>query len=153
MFPVEIRVVPALMLHGFAHRGPYTGIGPAFLALGRRLDEAGLADDATLWVGVYHDDPARTPPDRLRSHACCALPAGMSPPAGLDPVPLPAARAAVLGFRGPYTGLAAAWAWLFAEWLPASGFTPRGPSCEIYRTAYPAVPAEDQLTEIVVPLV
>jgi len=150
MYPVEIRDMPPMTLYGLEHRGPYHEIGPKFEELGSLLGQKGLIEAATLWVGVYHDDPDDTAPADLRSHACCALGEGAQPPGELEPLDVPGGRAAVLGFKGDYAGLAGAWNWLYSEWLPQSGETVSGPACEIYRTMAPAVPVEEQLTEIVV---
>ncbi|ARE41283.1 Transcriptional regulator, AraC family [Rhodovulum sp. P5] len=153
MFSVEVRELPAMTVHGLPHLGPYTAIGPTFRKLGLRLEAAGLVDRAWPWVGVYHDDPARVAARELRSHACCVLPDGAAVPWGFECVKLAGGRCAVLRYRGPYSGLAAAWGWLFGDWLPGHKAMPRGPTFEIYRSMFPTVAAEEQVTEICVPLV
>lgn len=152
MYAVDIRQVPELSLWGLPHRGPYDEIGPVFEKLGQMLGEAGLMEKATLWAGVYHDDPGSTAPEALHSHACCAFAEGVSPPEGLEPIAIPAARTAVLSFSGDYAGLAGAWNWLYSDWLPQSGEVAAGAAYEVYVSMAPQVPVEEQLTEIRVPL-
>ena len=54
-------------------------------------------------------------------------------------------RVAVLTLTGSYSGLAAAWDWLYATWLPASGEAPSdGPAWEEYPNS-PANTAEPAL--------
>ncbi|MBL3568179.1 hypothetical protein BV509_13730 [Rhodovulum sulfidophilum] len=152
MYPVEIRKMPPLTLFGLPHRGPYPGIGATFLKLGHLLDASGLSGQVVLRAGVYHDDPARVAPDRLRSHACCGFGAEIWVPLAFDRIVIEGGRSAVMTCSGPYSRLAAAWAWLYAEGLPSGESPAAAPPYEIYRSLYPAVPVERQLTEVVVPL-
>lgn len=152
MFPVEIRMTPALRLAGLLHTGPYDQIGPTFQALGARLDAAGLMDKASLWAGVYHDDPAAQMPEALRSHACAALPPDLSLPDGFERIDIAAARSAVMTVTGSYEQLGEAWNWLYRTWLPHAGETPTTPACEVYVSMAPMVDEAAQITEIRVPL-
>lgn len=152
MYPVEIRDMPGLHLAGLAHTGPYDQIGPTFMILGERLGQAGLADKATLWAGIYHDDPGAQDPATLRAHACAALPAGTPLPDGFDAIDLPGGRMAVMTVTGPYDRLAGAWDWLYGTWFAQAGETPGTPALEVYVTMAPAVAEAEQITEIRVPL-
>ena len=67
MDEVVVESLPALRVAAVRHVGPYAGINVAFdrlhaIVTSARLPTLGL-------VGLFHDDPARTPPDALRSDA------------------------------------------------------------------------------------
>lgn len=153
MYEVEIRDMPGLKLHGLLHKGPYHQISATFERLGALLGERDLIEHATLWVGVYVDDPQTTAQEDLHSYACCAFAEGSEVPDEMRPVEIEPARAAVLSYRGDYAGLADAWQWFVATWSEENDAPGSGAPCyEIHRTMAPAVPVEEQLTEIVVPL-
>jgi len=153
MYPTEIRQEPARRIGALAHRGPYTEIGRAYDKLGAILGARGLWPQAGAMVAVYHDDPAATPPADLHAHAGVVF----GPDVALDPplevIHLPAGPHAVMTYRGPYSGLGAAYDLLFGEWLPASGREPAdSPVFEIYLNTPMDTAPEDLLTEICVPL-
>ena len=55
--------------------------------------------------------------------------------------------------KGPYSGLPAAYQWIFGQWLPSSGERDSdAPSFEVYANDPEKVPPEEVLTLIYVPL-
>jgi AraC family transcriptional regulator len=103
-------------------------------------------------VGVYYDDPSAVNARDLRSHAGFEIGTGAIE-APLEEVNLPAGRHAVLRFKGPYSGLSAAYTQLYCDWLPASGETPADrPVFEVYLNTPMQVAPEELLTEICLPL-
>ncbi len=154
MFPVEIRSFPETRLAALAHHGPYPAIGATFDRLWHQMAAAGLvARIAGPAVALYHDDPAAVPASDLRADAALTIADDAQLPAGLTELVLPAGRAAVLTYRGPYAGLPEPWAWLYAGWLPASGEVPATrPPFERYLNAPATTAPADLLTEIVLPL-
>ncbi len=118
---VQITAFPALRVAALAHLGPYPQISAVFQQV------AAVFSRENLWgmvigpaVGIYYDSPDKTPPDQLRAHAGLIVgPGGL--PAPLQEVILTAGRYAVLRHIGPYTGLPAAWDYLYGTWLPSSG--------------------------------
>lgn len=154
MHDVAIRTLPDLRLVALPHVGPYFQIGQTFDALMRRIGQAGLmARLAGPAVGVYHDDPSSVPASELRAHAGMQLADAAPVPPEFDDVTLPGGRCAVLTLKGPYTGIPAAWTWLYGDWFPASGEEPadRAPF-EIYRNSMADTAPADLVTEICVPL-
>ncbi|ABF62135.1 transcriptional regulator, AraC family (plasmid) [Ruegeria sp. TM1040] len=152
MHNVTLRDEPARHLVTVPHRGPYAEIGRAFEHF------SALANSRNLWpqlgpvLGVYLDAPGEMPEDQLRSYAGAEY-RGDGTPEGLEPFALPGGKAAVLTFKGPYAGLAAAYDSLFGGWLPQSGETPADQPCyEIYLNDPRATAPEELLTEIVLPL-
>ena len=66
---------------------------------------------------------------------------------------VPAARVAVLRFRGPYAELERAYGWLYGEWLPGSGEEPADrPGLERYVNDPKRPPPPALLTDIMLPL-
>jgi AraC family transcriptional regulator len=153
MFDVTIRAEPETVAAALMHRGAYPRIGETFARLDGLLREQGLIPRTGPAVAVYYDDPSAVPVDELRAHAGMSVPASLTLPAVLDRLVLPAGRSAVLVLKGPYSGLPAAWAYLYREWLPRSGeaLADRAP-WERYLNMPGEVPDSALLTEILVPL-
>lgn len=153
MFPISLLDEPAREAVGLLHHGPYGEIGRTYAALEPELGAQGLWPQSQGLIAVYYDDPARTVPAALRSLAGVLVPIGTPVAAPLQRVPLPGGRHAVLTLRGPYTGLQAAYDWLFGVWLTTSGETPAdAPSWELYLNTPMNTAPDDLLTEIHLPL-
>ena len=152
MYAVEIRHDPARKLAAMPHKGAYTEIGRAFEKGGAVLAARKLIGACSGMVGVYYDDPSAVAAGDLRSHAGFEIGSGsIDPP--LEQVNLPAGRHAVLRFKGPYSGLPAAYEQLYRNWLPQSGETPAdSPVFEVYLNTPMEVAPEELLTEICLPL-
>src|SRR5689334_2266053 len=74
MDAVSIQDEPALRLAAMAHQGPYTGIGAVFEHLMAWGVGRGLVGPETRFIGLFLDDPASVPAERLRSNACMTVP-------------------------------------------------------------------------------
>ena len=135
--------------------GPYNQIGQAFLKVGKIADSAALLQQpGAFMIAIYHDDPATTPLDQLRSDAGIIVADDAPLPDGLGEHRLPAGRYAVAIHIGPYDQLGDAWARFFGEWLPKSNHRIRdGASYEIYRNDPTRVPREELRTDMFVPIV
>lgn len=153
MFDVTIRPEPARRLAAVAHEGHYMQIGQSFEKLGAILGSRGLWGKVGGLVGVYYDDPSATPAKDLRSHAGAVLPGGEDLPEGLEEVQLPAGRYACLRFKGPYSGLQAAYDYLFGPWLAQSGEEPgEAPAIEVYLNTPADTAPDNLLTDVCMPL-
>jgi AraC family transcriptional regulator len=154
MHPVTIAVLPDRRLAALPHHGAYPAIGATLSALWQRAQATGLVARSTgPTVAIYYDDPSAVPVADLRAHAGLEIADAADLPEGIDPVILPGGRHAVLRLTGPYSGLPAAWAWLYGVWLPGSGEEPaeRAPF-EVYLNGPDHTPAEELVTEVCVPL-
>lgn len=131
---IEILQSPPLHLAFARGVGPYDrAAAQAWETLGAWAGPRGLLGPGTRTLGICHDDPEVTPPERIRYDAAIPAPAGFRPEGGIASVVLPGGTYAVMDFRGPVTGLLGAWNELAGTWLPASGRTPRDtPSFEDY---------------------
>jgi AraC family transcriptional regulator len=83
-YEATIREIPAIRVAALPHRGDYQTIGGAFERLLLLAAGQGLVQQAPRTFGIYHDDPAATPVDALRSEACLAVPEGWTPSGDLE---------------------------------------------------------------------
>ena len=143
---VQIVNQPDLRIAGIRHIGPYNEIGREFGRLGGLLK--GPPPAGSQMIALFHDDPAVTPPDKLRADAALTLPASTPAPSGLIEQHVPAGRYAKAIHRGGYEGLPATWNALKSEWLPKSGHKMGGPSYEVYVNNPMTAAKDDLLTEI-----
>jgi AraC family transcriptional regulator len=143
---VEIVNQPDLRIAGIRHIGPYQEIGREFGRLGGLLK--GPPPAGSHMIALYHDDPAVTPPDKLRSDAALELPGRTRAPSGLIEQHIPAGRYAKAIHKGGYEGLPAAWEALKNEWLPKSGHKMGHPSYEVYVNNPMTTEKSQLLTEI-----
>ncbi len=152
MFDVKIRTEPAHTLVGLPHRGPYIEIDRTFEQVSAICSARNLWPDVRGMTGVYFDMPGTKPDAELRSFAGVIY-LGSPLPDGLEVQELAAGKVAVLTYKGPYTGLAAAYDSLFGGWLPTSGEEPADRPCyEIYLNDPRTTAPEELLTEICLPL-
>jgi AraC family transcriptional regulator len=155
---VHIQNVCAHTLVVTAHRGPYIRVGEAFercwLQCAKQLRRAGRQPlEPQRAIAVYLDDPAAVSTSRLRSFAGYVAAEPFNWQAPLQAWEIPAGRAAVMRYRGPYASMHAAYRWLFGQWLPSSGEAPgEHPVYEAYLNHPHDTAPADLLTDIYLPL-
>lgn len=155
MFDVEIRTLSPLRIAALRFVGPFTELAPTFERIAGWAGQKGLFQTGAQMIGVFHDDPRETPPDKLRSDAAVTLTESFTGPfdGGVVEAELPGGEHAVGTFRGPYEELHGAYQWLMREWMPAHGVAPgAGASYEIYLNDPTSTPKEDLLTAIHFPV-
>jgi AraC family transcriptional regulator len=150
----EIKALPTMRLATVPHTGPYNQIGPAFGKLGSIAGPAGLfTQPGATMMGIYKDDPTKTPADQLRSAACVVIPAGLPTPAGLVEDRIESGKYACLVHIGPYEGLPGAWMKMREALGGATTVRRRqAPACEIYWNDPSRAKPEELKTEICVPI-
>jgi effector-binding domain-containing protein len=122
------------------------GMGEAFGALMRHAGATG-ARFAGPPFSLYPEMPA----EEFTFLVCMPVAPGAVAGEGVALEELPAVEAATLLYKGPYDGMEPSWRRLM-EWVGASGRRPGGPMREVYLSDPDTVPAEELLTELVVPL-
>lgn len=153
MYPIEMRETDARKVIGLPHMGAYMEIGSKFEQIVAMLSSRDLWHVCGPMLGVYYDDPQAVSEAELRSFAGVEW-RGDGAPEGFETLDLPAGRVAVLTFKGPYATLKSGYDWLYGEWLPTSGETPRDAPCyEVYLNNPREVAPEELLTEIHLPIV
>lgn len=147
MLQVAIEERPETRVFAVRHVGPYNQIGRAFQTLHEIVTRAGLRPEAL--VGIFHDDPRRTPPAMLRSDAAAIVDGAAALPDGLTEHRIPAGRFARTDHVGSYAGLGAVWTRLLDEWLPQSGYRlDRGVTFEVYLNTPGTVPEAELRTAL-----
>jgi AraC family transcriptional regulator len=147
---VTIIDQPEVRVAGIRHIGPYQHIGQSFAKLGGIIN--GTLPAGARMIALYHDDPAVTPADRLRSDAAITLPDNTGAPAGLIEQRIPRGRYARALHHGSYDGLPAAWDRLKNDWLPHHGHRMGHPSYELYLNTPMTTPPADLRTELYIRL-
>ena len=131
--PTRIRVLNAQSIAFIRHVGPYEEVDPGLWdQLGRWADKAGLPPERPL-LGIGHDAPGITVPDKLRFDAAIAIPAGTR--GGAGPVRigvLPAWRCAVTTHVGSYATLPEAYPRIFEQSLAVAPGLLGLPVIELY---------------------
>lgn len=152
MHPVTVRNEPARRLVGLFHKGDYHTIGKKFEAFGALCELRNLWPEMGPVAAIYFDNPDVTPAADLRSFAGGIF-CGSTTPEGMEEQQLAGGKTAVLTYKGPYSGISAAYQSLFGNWLPSSGEEPADSPCfEIYLNNPREVAPEELLTEICLPL-
>jgi AraC family transcriptional regulator len=153
MYDVKIETREDMRLAVIAHRGDYMKVGEAFEMAFTTLAARGLGPQIGQMIGVYLDDPSAVPLDALRSFAGAEILGNADIRAPLEALEIEGGTFAVLTYKGHYSGLAKAYAYLFGEWLPASGKVPRdSPPFEVYLNTPQDTAVEDLVTLIYAPL-
>ena len=106
--------------------------------------------------GISHDDPSVTEPEHIRYDACLDIEVDIANQKNLISQNIEAGQYAVYLHKGSYDGFVDAYAYLFNQWLPNSGYILRDTqSCfEIYLNRDPRRTKPENLrTEIYLPLI
>ncbi len=152
MHPVITRNEPARRVAALPHKGDYAKIGKSFEAFGALCESRQLWPHVGPMLALYLDSPEDVPQDQLRSFAGAEF-RGADIPDGMEEWQIPGGKTAVLTYKGPYSGIHAAYHSLFGNWLPQSGEEPADQPCyEIYLNNPRETPPEELLTEICLPL-
>jgi AraC family transcriptional regulator len=151
---VRIETLPARRVAYMRHTGPYQECGPTFQKMMNYCMTKGLFGPNAVVLGVGHDNPNTTPPDKIRYDACITVNDSFQPDGEVKVQTLEGGTYAIASLIGPYDQLAATYQWFINTWLPASGKQMRMlPMFEIYRNSPTDTPPEKLLTEICMPLV
>jgi len=150
---VAVKQLPPLRVACVRHVGPYDQCEAAWAKLCGLVAQHGLFGQDTRFVGVGYDDPAITPPEKIRYDACLTMPDTFAGTVDLPVAVIANGEYACAVVKGPYTLLAPAYAWLCGVWGPDSGREfAAAPCLEFYLNDPKTTPPEAWLTEICVPL-
>jgi AraC family transcriptional regulator len=152
-YDVRIETMPPMTAVTVEHIGPYMEIHRAFDRLLGWLGARQLLGADLRLFGIFYDDVATVPGERLRSRAAAAAPGGFPMAAPVERVDLPGGDYAVLRHKGPYADMRAAYAWLYGAWLPRSGREPAdGPNLEEYLNSPRDTAPTELLSDLYLPL-
>lgn len=151
---VTIVNFPATHLAVLPHRGDPALLGDTIRRFIDWRRANGLPPAKSATFSIFHNDPEEVAPEDHRTDLACAF-TGKLPAAseGFEQGELAAGRCARLRQIGSGDDLRAAFAYLYGEWLPASGEEPRDTPPFAQRISfYPDVPAHEAITDLFLPL-
>ena len=136
--PMSVRVIelPGQHVAFMRYVGPYGahGIPELWTRLRRWSAAHDLGPGPHVKLGVAHDDPTITAPERCRYDACVVVPRDFRPDRLVDVTDVPGGAYAVAEFVGTAHEIEGVWDRVFSGWLPGSGYEPDDRPCyELYR--------------------
>lgn len=151
---VSIELRPSVRIALLIHRGDPARL-PASIATfiaWRRAN--GLPPHRSATYNLLYDDPAQVEPRDYRFGLAAAIANAVADnDAGIVEDVIAGGRCAVLRHVGSDDTLGQAAAWLYGQWLPASGETLRDVPLHLQRIRFfPDVPAMQAVTDILLPL-
>ncbi len=131
---IEVKETSAKSLAYVRHLGPYAGDGGLFERLfGRIFAWAGprglFRPPQTEMIIVYHDDPAITTPEKLRTSVGLTVPPDTQVSGEVSLLEIPAGPYVCALFEIFPSEYEAAWNTVFADWMPRSGWQPGDGPC------------------------
>lgn len=133
---VTVKTLPRCHVAYMRYVGPFGphGIPDTWTKLQRWMTTHGLAGPDSVKIGIGHDDPKVTEPEKCRYDACVVVPDGFPADRHVNLADLPGGRYAVAGFTGTAHEIGEGWDGLYRNWLPSSGYEPDDRPClELYR--------------------
>ncbi|MEJ8676800.1 AraC family transcriptional regulator [Chromobacterium amazonense] len=129
MSSMEVRIVMVepVMVAALEHLGPPEKVNDSALRFIEWRKESGLSPVASSQTyGIAYDNPETTEPEKFRFDICGSIDA--PPPANAQGVVgkrIPGGRCAVVRHQGSHHKIGDSVWYLYREWLPGSGETPR----------------------------
>lgn len=154
---VEIRQLPSYHVAYMRYIGPY---GPGvskhwegFRKWARAHNVLGKNAADPIALGISHDDPSITPPDKCRYDSCAVVPADFKADSSVIITDIPGGKYAVHRFRGTDRNIGKAWNDIYAVWLPESGYQcGDGPCFELYTNQHRCHPDGSWECDICIPV-
>lgn len=148
-FNVTINRLKPLRVAFVRHVGPYREVGAAWDKLLTTLGREGWIGGEVQFIGICHDDPAVTPPDKVRYDACVTVDSRFRAHEEIGVQTIRGGDYAVLTHFGPYEALSESYSRLLGQWLPRSGRRLRSaPGFEVYFNSPENTAPEDLVTDI-----
>jgi AraC family transcriptional regulator len=150
---VTIKRIEPMRVAFMRHVGPYHEVGKTWEKLMMFLGKEGLVGGDSQFIGICHDDPAVTPPDKVRYDACVTVGPDFQPQNDIGVQIVPGGDYAVMTHFGPYDKLGESYTWLLGQWLPRSNRALRSSPCfDVYFNTPENTEPEDLVTDLYAPL-
>lgn len=150
---VRVERTPAMRVAFVRHIGAFADVGSAWSTLIAWAGMRGLFGPHTRALGIIHDDPDITTPEKLRYDAAVTMAREIAPEGSVGVQEIPAGEYAVAQHRGPYDRISATYARMCGEWLASSGRElASAPALEFYLNTPQTTKPEDLLTDAYLPL-
>jgi AraC family transcriptional regulator len=135
------------------HVGPYDQCQPAWEALMAWAGPKGLLGPDSRMLGICHDNPQETPPEKIRYDACISVGPDVAGDGNVAVQEIPACTWAIARHEGSYSNLAGVYEEIYERWIPANGYVfLMRPPIEVYLNCPGSTPEQELLTEICVPV-
>jgi AraC family transcriptional regulator len=149
----EIRTMTPLRVAYLRHTGAYDQCGPTWGRLMGVLGREGQLAGRPMILGLCHDDPESTPPDKIRYDACVVVDESFKPHDGVEVQTIAGGDYAVTVHRGAFEGIGKTYAELYGQWIPRQGREMRNaPAFEVYLNHPDQTPEAERMVEIYAPL-
>jgi AraC family transcriptional regulator len=150
---VTIQRLTPIRVAFMRHVGPYAQVGATWDKFCMFIEKEGLLGGDSRFIGVCHDDPEVTPPDKLRYDACVSMGADFEPAGEVGVQVIAGGEYAVLTHHGPYAKLGKSYQRLVGQWLPRSGREMAAAPCfDEYLNSPENTEPEDLITDLHLPL-
>jgi len=150
---VTIKHLEPMRVAFMRHVGPYSEVGKTWEKFMMLLGKEGLLGGDAQFIGVCHDDPAVTPPEKIRYDACMTVGGDFRAEGEIGLQTIPGGEYAVMTHFGPYEKLGESYAKLLGQWLPRSGRNLRSTPCfDVYLNSPESTEPEDLITDLYAPL-
>lgn len=139
--------------------GPYKGNSDLFEGLFTRLFKWAMPNNLCVFpqtkiLSIYHDNPDITDEDKLRTSVCISVPEDTEVSGEVGKMKVAGGKYAIASFElAGAPDYAKAWKYVFAEWLPSSGYEPdNNPTFEMYLNHPEEHPEKKHIVDIYVPV-
>ncbi len=150
---VRFEQLPEMRIAFARHVGAYEETDEAVERLFRWAGPRGLLTEPAAFFGIAYDDPAVTPPEKLRYDAALEVPETVTPAGDIGIQLLPSRMYAITLHRGTYETLGTTYSRFCGEWLPLSGREVlAAPALEFYLNSPQDAPPAELQTEIYLPV-
>ncbi len=145
---VEVKELQEMNVAYVRHIGPYQGNDKLFQQLWNKL---------FAWAGprgliggpdfksliIYHDDPNLCEGDKLRTSVCITVPEKTAVDGEIGKMKVEGGKYVIARFEVGSEEFGLAWDWVYAQWLPESGYQPDDKPCF---EMYPEEPKDGKFT-------
>jgi AraC family transcriptional regulator len=150
---VSIKKLEPKRVAFMRHIGPYDQCGETWEKFMAYMGAKGYLGPEAMMLGLCHDDPEVTPPDKIRYDACLTVDEDFRPEGEIGVQTIAGGEYAVTTHYGPYAELGETYAKLYGQWMPHHGYMPRSAPCfEVYLNDPEATEPEELLTDIYAPI-
>jgi AraC family transcriptional regulator len=154
--PDQVRIVdfPNTAVAVLEHRGDPNRMGDSIRKFIEWRKQNRLPPKTSATFNLLYDDPAQVEAEDFRLDLCAqTLQEIQANPFGVIKKTIPSGRCAVLRHVGVEESLENSIRWLYSQWLPSSGESPRDFPLFLQRLAFfPDVPEHEAMTDIFLPL-
>ncbi|MBI5388629.1 MAG: AraC family transcriptional regulator [Verrucomicrobia bacterium] len=148
-----LKQVAPMRVAFMRHVGPYDQVHETWDGFCMFLGKEGLLGGGARFLGICHDDPDVTPPDKIRYDACVTVDDRFRPQGEIGVQVIPGGEYAMATHFGPYAKLGESYRRLVGQWLPRSGRELASSPCfEEYLNSPETTAPKDLITDIYVPL-